>query len=103
MLISFRPDKKTAFNDLMDGRLNKYEIETVKGDADIYGNSTGTLIYEERKVLVRSDKNGNITRLIPTAQDVVTVCILTRVGAELEVAFDAVNEDVGDFLEFEPA
>ena len=100
MLVSFRPDVGIAFTDLIDGRLQKLEIGIEIGK-DIHGNPTATLIYGETKMLVRSNEHGNVSRLIPTSQDLATVVILSRVGAATGAAFNAVSEDAGEFLEYE--
>jgi hypothetical protein len=80
--------------------LEKRDIEVEVG-TDIYGNPTATLRLDEDTVLVRSNKKGMVTRLIPTAQDIGTVIILSRVGGATSAAFDAMAEDAGDFLTYE--
>ena len=98
MRISFRPDKKIAFSDLMNAKFERYEIAAVGDDHDIHGNPSGMLVHDETKVLVRSDRDGNVDRLIPTDQNWATGFILIKIGAVFGAALELASEPLDDFL-----
>jgi hypothetical protein len=98
MRISFRPDTKIAFRDLMNAPFEKYEIAVADGTHDIHGNPSGTLVHDGTRVLVRSDGEGKVDRLIPTDQNWATGYILTNVGALLGAGLESVSEPLDYFL-----
>jgi hypothetical protein len=98
MRISFRPDRKIAFRDLMNAPFEKYEITVADRHHDIHGNPSGTLVYDGTMVLVRSDRDGNVDRLIPTDQNWATGYIMIKVGAVLGAGLEAVSEPLDHFL-----
>ena len=98
MRISFRPDRKIAFNDLMNAPFEKYQIAAVLGEHDIHGNPIATLVHGETKVLVRCDREGNVDRLIPTDQNWATGYILIKIGAVLGAGLVSESEPLDYFL-----
>ena len=97
-MIHFKLDSDTSFAQLTDGRLDRYGIATVIGGADIWGRLTATISFDGSKILVRSDRQNNVARLIPTADCSEIGYILNAISAEFGVTFIADQEEVGLFL-----
>jgi hypothetical protein len=97
-MIHFKLDSDTSFAQLTDGRLDRYGIATVIGGADIWGRLTATISFDGSKILVRSDSQNNVARLIPTADNPEIGYILNAISAEFGVTFVADQEEAGMFL-----
>jgi hypothetical protein len=97
-MIHFKLDTDTPFAQLTDDRLNRYGIETVVGGKDIFGRLTATISFDGSKILVRSDRQNNVERLIPTADNPEIGYILNAISAEFGVTFVADHEEAGLFL-----
>ena len=97
-MIHFKLDSDTSFAQLTDGRLDRYGIATVIAGADIWGRQTATISFDGCKILVRSDSQNNVARLIPTADNPEIGYTLNPISAEFGVTFVADQEEVGMFL-----
>jgi len=97
-MIHFKLDSDTSFAQLTDDRLNRYGIKTVVGGKDIWGRQTATISFDGSKILVRSDSQNNVARLIPTADNPEVGYILNAISAEFGVTFVADQEEAGLFL-----
>jgi hypothetical protein len=97
-MIHFKLDTDTPFEQLTDGRLDRYGIATVIGGADILGRLTATISFDGSKILVRADQQNNVARLVPTADNPEIGYILNAISAEFGVTFIADHEEAGLFL-----
>ena len=97
-MMHFKLDTDTPFAQLTDGCLDRYGIATVIGGNDIWGRLTATISFDGSKILVRSDSQNNVERLIPTADNPEIGYILNAISAEFGVTFIADQEEVGLFL-----
>ena len=97
-MIHFKLDTDTSFVQLTDDRLIRYGIKTVVGGKDIWGRLTATMSFDGSKILVRSDSQNNVARLIPTADSPEIGYILNAISAEFGVTFVADHEEAGLFL-----
>jgi hypothetical protein len=97
-MIHFRLDTDTSFAQLTDGRLGRYGIKTIVGKKDIWGRETATISFDGSTILVRSDSQNNVARLIPTADNSEIGSIMNAISAEFGVTFIADREEIGMFL-----
>ena len=97
-MIHFKLDTDTSFAQLTDDRLNRYGIKTAVGGKDIWGRQTATISFDGSKILVRSDIQNNVARLIPTADNPEIGYILNAISTEFGVTFIADQEETGMFL-----
>jgi hypothetical protein len=97
-MIHFKLDTDTSFVQLTEGGLDRYGIKTVFGGTDIWGRQTATISFEGSKILVRCDRQNNVARLIPTADNPEIGYILNAISAEFGVTFVADQEEAGMFL-----
>jgi hypothetical protein len=69
-----------------------------RSDGDHKSDGRQELIFDGSKILVRSDSQNNVARLIPTADNPEIGYILNAISAEFGVTFIADQEEVGMFL-----
>jgi hypothetical protein len=82
----------------LPGWSSRHLIKTVVGGQDIFGRLTATISFDGSKILVRSDSQNNVERLIPTADNPEIGYILNAMSAEFGVTFIADHEEAGLFL-----